>query len=112
MLLFSVSLGSFGGGSNIAWTSPVFPHIIEEDCKPDCDIAGGDLDTISWIGTISTIGSTVSGAASYFLLRNFGRKKSIILLAIPFLIGFTMLSFTRKLDSIELLLVGRFFTGF
>ncbi len=87
------------------------PRVDPDQCAEDCDITDV-TDTVStWIGTIYLFGAIFSGPASYFMMGRFGRKWTLVLLALPLLVGYVILTLTRTLNSPELILVGRFLTG-
>ncbi len=107
----TASLGSFAGGTGIAWTSPVIPRIDPDLCLDDCDISGVTPTLSTWIGTIFLLGATLSGPLTFTLMSFFGRRTVLIMLAFPMLAGYVILTLTKSLDSVELILVGRFLTG-
>jgi MFS family permease len=65
----------------------------------------------SWIGPLFPLGASFAGPIAFYLLNKIGRKKTLIALSLPMLIGYIMLTLTQTADSITLLLVGRFLCG-
>ncbi len=109
--LVPASFGSFGFGAGITWTSPAFPRINKDICQDNCDISNVDGSTASWIGTIFLIGSIISGPVAFLLLSKIGRRWTLIGLTGPMLLGYGLLTITKTLDSIDLMLTGRFLAG-
>lgn len=108
---FIATLGSFGCGTGIAWSSPVLPKIDPEQCKDHCDLSDVTTSLASWVGPLFPLGATCSGPVAFFMLNKLGRKKTLIGLSFPMLIGWILLTSSKALDSIVALLIGRFLIG-
>lgn len=63
----------------------------------------------SWIGSIATIGGVVSCCLMGAVMDIFGRKTTLLLLIIPFSIGWSLIIWPF---SVIMLYVGRFCAGF
>jgi len=68
-----------------------------------------DLEEGSWIAGIFGIGAIFGGLLSAFLGNRYGRKMSLILLAIPDLLGWILVASSQNLG---MMLAGRFLAGF
>jgi MFS family permease len=110
-ILSSACLGSFGCGTGLAWSSPVLPRVDHDQCLDDCDISDVSASVASWIGPVFPLGAVFAGPMAFYLLEKIGRKRTLIALSFPMLIGYIMLTFSKTADSIALLLAGRFLCG-
>eukprot|EP00091_Calanus_sinicus_P011843 TRINITY_DN2672_c0_g1_i2.p1 TRINITY_DN2672_c0_g1~~TRINITY_DN2672_c0_g1_i2.p1 ORF type:complete len:586 (-),score=108.96 TRINITY_DN2672_c0_g1_i2:152-1909(-) len=68
-----------------------------------------NLEEGSWIAGIFGIGAIFGGLLSAFLGNRYGRKMSLILLAIPDILGWLLVASSQ---NIGMMLAGRFFAGF
>merc|ERR1712018_338368 len=68
-----------------------------------------DDETGSWIAGIFGLGAIFGGFAAALLGSKFGRRKSLLLLTIPDIIGWIMIAAAQNLPMI---LIGRFLQGF
>lgn len=109
----AATLGSFGCGTGIAWSSPVLPKIKNESCyEKGCDLSGVSDEAADWIGPLFPLGAIFAGPLAFFLLNKIGRKKTLLWLSCPMLIGYILLTITKVLDSLWTLFIGRFLVGF
>ena len=106
----SATLGAFGCGTGIAWSSPVLPKVSPSECQNDCDLQITE-EAASWIGPIFPLAAACVGPVAFFLLNKIGRKKTLIALSFPMLIGYILLTFVREIDSAAVLLTARFLVG-
>ena len=106
----SATLGAFGCGTGIAWSSPVLPKVSPSECQNDCDLQITE-EAASWIGPIFPLAAACVGPVAFFLLNKIGRKKTLIALSFPMLIGYILLTFIREIDSAAVLLTARFLVG-
>lgn len=67
-----------------------------------------DDDSLGWIGSCVTLGAMVMCFPIGYICDWLGRKPTMLLLTIPFTIGWIIIIFA---GSVELLYVGRFITG-
>jgi len=68
-----------------------------------------DEESGSWVASIFGLGAIFGGLASAFLGSRFGRRKSILAMAIPDLVGWILIASSQNLSMI---LTGRFLSGF
>lgn len=92
-----------GVGTALAWTSPVLPHLYEVDSWLYITEEEG-----SWIGSLLALGAMLGALASGPMADKLGRKKSLLLLAAPFLLSWAIIIFSSKL---WLIYVARFIVG-
>lgn len=112
--LFIATLGSFGCGTGIAWSSPLLAKLDKNETCPDssCEnLQGMDNFTKDWIGPLFPLGAACSGPIAFFLLNKIGRKQTLLWLSAPMLLGYILLTITQMLDSLATLFLGRFAIG-
>ncbi|XP_031631302.1 facilitated trehalose transporter Tret1-like [Contarinia nasturtii] len=68
-----------------------------------------DLEIASWIASIALLPMALGCLIAVFLLDRFGRKTTLLILNVPFVIGWCIISMS---DSMCLLFIGRILTGF
>ncbi|GJQ75915.1 hypothetical protein Trydic_g17975 [Trypoxylus dichotomus] len=95
-----VSLGAICTGCVLAWTSPVLPQLVEEN------IITSDQEGI--VGSLLALGSLISALPAGYLADKFGRKKTLISLAIPFLLNWIFIVFA---NGAVMLFIARLFAG-
>ena len=66
---------------------------------------------MDWIGPLFALGAASSGPVAFFLLNKIGRKKTLFWMSTPMLVGYILLTLSKKLQSIAIVLVGRFLVG-
>ncbi|KAF5269941.1 hypothetical protein FQR65_LT05740 [Abscondita terminalis] len=100
----SVCLGSLAAGGVLGWTGN-----ISEDMKSQ-SFRGISIDdhALGWIGSITTLGASFSCLPIGKMCDWFGRKKTMLSLTVPFLIGWILILFPQ---SLMMIYVGRFLTG-
>ncbi|KAF5279765.1 hypothetical protein FQA39_LY05455 [Lamprigera yunnana] len=100
----SVCLGSLAAGAVLGWTGNV-----TEDMKAN-SYKGLSIDdhSLGWIGSLATLGAAVSCIPIGKLCDLLGRKNAMLLLTIPFVIGWLLILFPR---SLLMIYTGRFLTG-
>lgn len=108
----AATLGSFGCGTGIAWSSPVLPNVNSAECGDNCDIPGVSSGLASWIGPLFALGAFVAGPFAFYLINKIGRKWTLIAFSVPMFVGYVLLTVSYFLESISVLLTGRFLTGF
>ncbi|GJQ75914.1 hypothetical protein Trydic_g17974 [Trypoxylus dichotomus] len=95
-----VSLGAICTGCVLAWTSPVLPQLVQEN------IITSDQEGI--VGSMLALGSLISALPAGYLADKFGRKKTLISLAIPLLLNWIFIVFA---NGALMLYTARFFAG-
>lgn len=101
-----VNLLTFIEGISISWTSPYIPLLMSEDTP----LKSGPMseDQVSWIAAFSNVGGILSIIFSGWMLNTLGRKRTLIVTAIPFAIGWTFVLFA---STYSLLSIGRVLCG-
>ncbi|KAK4877061.1 hypothetical protein RN001_009567 [Aquatica leii] len=100
----SVCLGSLAAGAVLGWTGN-----ISEDMKSESYRGISiDDDSLGWIGSMATLGAAFGCIPIGKLCDQLGRKKAMLYLTIPFMIGWILIIFPQSLTMIY---VGRFLTG-
>ena len=90
-------MGSFGCGTGIAWSSPVLPKVKNESCQGECDLTGVSDFAADWVGPLFPLGAACAGPVAFFLLNKIGRKKTLLWLSCPMLIGKAHKSYLVKM---------------
>ncbi len=110
---FSSTLGAFGLGTTIAWTSPAIPHLDPDLCKDHCAVDGLSKADLGWIGAFMPLGAVVSGPITGYLLNTIGRRWTMIAYSAPLALGYILLTSVPLLEMGAFpLFFGRFLTGF
>lgn len=96
-------LGALSFGYVIGFSSPALPlmQVAKEPMYRNADAA-------SWFGSIVTLGAMFGCPAAGWLVERFGRKMTLLVTSLPFLIGWLAISFG---DSLHMLYAGRVLTG-
>ncbi|GBM51383.1 Facilitated trehalose transporter Tret1 [Araneus ventricosus] len=66
------------------------------------------LEETAWIGSIMALGAVLGGIVASWLCNKLGRKGTLMISSIPFLIGWVFIAYADKLVYIY---IGRFITG-
>ena len=121
---FAATMGSFGLGTGIAWSSPAIP-LIKSDCqvllnasdncafKVEDDVSGIDDDQAKWVSSIFNLGAMVAAVLTGILLGKVGRKWAMIISCVPMAVGYLCLMLPIWADGTNpsFFFVGRFLTG-
>jgi sugar porter (SP) family MFS transporter len=104
-LLASVAanMGAMAFGSVMSWTATALP-----DLRADPVFAGITEDEESWIGSVVPLGAVLAGPIAGFGVERFGRKRSMLIFCLPFILGWLLIYTAQDIDSI---LIGRILTG-
>ncbi|XP_011869615.1 PREDICTED: facilitated trehalose transporter Tret1-like isoform X2 [Vollenhovia emeryi] len=105
-LKFSVSvpcLMAVGVGTALAWTSPVLPQLYKEGSWLVITKEQG-----SWVSSLLALGAIAGAVPSAPMADKLGRKKTLLLLAAPFLLSWVIIIFASKL---WLIMLARFIVG-
>lgn len=92
-----------GVGTALAWTSPVLPQLYEESSWLVITREQG-----SWVGSLLALGAIAGAVPSGPMADRLGRKKTLLILAVPFLLSWVIIIFASKLWLIYL---ARFIVG-
>lgn len=90
----------------LTWTSPVLPKLKDKDQTPFTKPIDSEQD--SWIGSSLPLGAVFGPYIWGYLSNKIGRKKTVLLMAIPFIVAYITLAFAR---TIELYYFSRFLSG-
>jgi len=100
----AATIGAFGMGTVLAWTSPALKSMREEDAFTD--MTKGQE---SWVGSLMPLGALVAAIPCGILMNIVGRKVGTLLLAPLFVLGWLLMAFAK---NIAMVYVGRFIVGF
>ncbi|XP_075041794.1 solute carrier family 2, facilitated glucose transporter member 8 [Mixophyes fleayi] len=104
LVTFAAVLGPLSFGFVLGYSSPAISNLKNAD-DPRLVL---DKETASWFGSIVTIGAAVGGIFGGWIVDRIGRKLSLMLCAVPFVLGFMLII---SAQSIWMLLCGRVLTG-
>lgn len=99
--------GALACGCCIGWSAPAGPQLVAYENLPfyGFTVNGNEL---SWIGSLLALGAAAASIPMPILIKLHGRKRSMLLLIIPFLIGWGFIIYAR---SVVMICIGRFVTG-
>ncbi|XP_039717365.1 solute carrier family 2, facilitated glucose transporter member 8 isoform X2 [Pteropus medius] len=101
---FAAALGPLSFGFALGYSSPAIPSLRRAaPPTPRLDDAAA-----SWFGAIVTLGATAGGVLGGWLVDRAGRKLSLLLCTVPFVIGFAVITAAQ---DVWMLLGGRLLTG-
>jgi SP family facilitated glucose transporter-like MFS transporter 8 len=104
--LFIVSAGATDG-----WTAPAIPYLEQTyNRKDNVTVPGITYDEGSWIGSLSPLGSLVGAIPAGYLADLLGRRRLMLIMAVPTLVSWVMILCVRI--SIPVLYTARFIQGF
>ncbi|XP_067013939.2 facilitated trehalose transporter Tret1 [Anabrus simplex] len=104
----SANLATLSGGAAYGWTSPALPHLQRK--HPDVDHPFVVTpEEGSWIGALLPLGALFGALPAGFMAEKIGRKKSILLLALPYILGWLCIIFAN--EQLLLIYIGRFILG-
>ncbi|XP_030756017.1 facilitated trehalose transporter Tret1-like [Sitophilus oryzae] len=101
---FSACLSALSAGVVLGWTSPILDYLTSGKYN-DIPI---DNNTMGWIGSFATLGAMAMCIPAGFICDLIGRKKALLALMIPFLLGWSLIIFARTILE---LYFGRLITG-
>lgn len=106
---FSVTGGAFAAGTTLGWSSPIKQALVD----PSNDTERAYEFTITndgyaWIGSSVTLGAALVCLVIGTIIQIFGRKLTMLLLVIPFTVGWALVIFATNL---AMLISGRFLLG-
>lgn len=105
---YSATGGAFAAGATLGWSSPIKKYLVnasEGEAEYEFPISSEDF---SWIGSSVTLGAALVCLVIGTILQMVGRKLTMLLLVIPFTIGWALVTFATNLS---MLLLGRFVLG-
>lgn len=98
----AATLGAVATGMVLGWTSPAGESLAKDY---DISISAGEF---SWIGSLATLGAGAICIPIGILADLIGRKTAMLLMVIPFSIGWLLIIFS---NSVLMFYFGRFITG-
>ncbi|CAG9861903.1 unnamed protein product [Phyllotreta striolata] len=101
---FSATISALAAGAVLAWTSPILNEL-EAGRFNDIKI---DSDQIGWVGSFVTLGGMAMCIPTGFICDIIGRKKTLLLLFVPFTVGWLLIIFAHH---VLMLYFGRLLTG-
>ncbi|XP_031348940.1 facilitated trehalose transporter Tret1-like isoform X2 [Photinus pyralis] len=100
----SVCLGSVATGAVLGWTSNI-SEAMKAGAYNGIPI---DDDNLGWIGSFATLGAMCMCFPIGILCDLIGRKVAMLILTVPFVIGWLLIIFA---NSVGMIYAGRFITG-
>uniref|UniRef100_UPI00398F66BB solute carrier family 2, facilitated glucose transporter member 8 n=1 Tax=Pristiophorus japonicus TaxID=55135 RepID=UPI00398F66BB len=101
---FASVLGPLSFGFVLGYSSPAIPEL-EANPNPNLNL---DSTQASWFASLVTIGAAVGGIIGGWIVDKIGRKLSLMMCAVPYVSGFTMIIGAQ---NIWMLYGGRVLTG-
>ncbi|XP_078406067.1 solute carrier family 2, facilitated glucose transporter member 8 isoform X1 [Cetorhinus maximus] len=101
---FAAVLGPLSFGFVLGYSSPAIPEL-EANPNPNLNL---DSTQASWFGSLVTIGAAVGGIIGGWIIDKIGRKLSLMICAVPYVAGFTMIIAAQ---NVWMLYGGRVVTG-
>ncbi|CAH0398588.1 unnamed protein product [Chilo suppressalis] len=99
----SATLGALAAGSMLGWSSPVIFKISQANSTDyNFDVQG------DWVSSIINLGAAFVCFPIGLIMDMIGRKKTMLLLVLPFTLGWLLITFATNLG---MLIAGRFITG-
>ncbi|KAH9629324.1 hypothetical protein HF086_017699 [Spodoptera exigua] len=99
------ALGALAAGSNLGWSAPIM-------VKLDANYGGYGFPVSKaqgyWMASVIALGAACSCYPIGFIMDAVGRKKTLLSLTIPFLVGWGFITFAKCANT---LIAGRFITG-
>jgi sugar porter (SP) family MFS transporter len=100
----TATLSALSAGAVLGWTSPILSEIEHGNFH---NISVND-NQMGWIGSFVTLGGMTMCIPTGFLCDLIGRRKTLLLLIVPFATGWSLILFS---NSIVMLYLGRLTTG-
>ncbi|XP_076055200.1 facilitated trehalose transporter Tret1-like [Oratosquilla oratoria] len=100
------SMGTFSLGTVIGYAAPASPQLV--DNSTHVSSLHITLEENTWFSSIIGIGALAGGPLGGVLMKNLGRKGTIIASCIPYLSGWILIAFAQ---NFAMLLSGRILTG-
>ncbi|XP_045777618.1 facilitated trehalose transporter Tret1-like [Maniola jurtina] len=91
----SATLITAAAGTTIGWTSPILPKLLADDSPIQTS-----KDQSSWIASFMILCSAVSPIPASYLADRIGTKKTLLLAAIPYIIGWILVMLANNIPMI------------
>ncbi|KAL1491545.1 hypothetical protein ABEB36_012126 [Hypothenemus hampei] len=102
----TANLAAFTCGITIGWSSPVIPKLQNATLTPLTEVVGPS--EVGWIGSLLPLGATLGPFIAGVAADKIGRKRTLLLGNIPFIVGF-LLNIVAK--NVNYLLFSRLICG-
>ncbi|ENN70298.1 facilitated trehalose transporter Tret1 [Dendroctonus ponderosae] len=100
------NLAAFTCGITLGWTSPVLPKLQDLSLSPLSEVVS--VSDAGWIGSLLPLGASLGPFIVGAAADKIGRKKTLLLGNIPFIVGFLL---NIMATNVYYLLVSRFICG-
>lgn len=103
--------GALAAGTLLGWTSPTQLMIVDRPNETDFVGQYGfsiDDESWSWVGSSTTLGGAAVCVLIGTIINMFGRKLTMLGLVVPFVIGWSLVTWA---SSVTMLLIGRVLLG-
>lgn len=100
--------GALAAGTTLGWSSPTKSLIVTKENYTNEYGFTVTEDDFSWIGSLVTLGAALVCLIIGTIIQIVGRKLTMLLLVIPFTVGWALVIFASNLS---MLFVGRFLLG-
>jgi predicted MFS family arabinose efflux permease len=87
--------GAFAFGAGAGWSSPASTRLVYEDQY--FLISQSQFD---WAVSVFTLGAAISCLPIGFLMKKFGRRRTMLWLVAPFIIGWILVTFARNFEML------------
>ncbi|XP_078737596.1 solute carrier family 2, facilitated glucose transporter member 8 isoform X1 [Lampetra fluviatilis] len=104
LAVLSTALGPLSLGLTLGYSSPAIPDL---ERSPEAQLRLSPAQ-VSWFGSLVTIGAVLAGPLAGLLVERLGRKPTLMLSAVPFVVGWLLLVTAQ---SPAALYAGRTLTG-
>uniref|UniRef100_V9KG94 Solute carrier family 2, facilitated glucose transporter member 8 n=1 Tax=Callorhinchus milii TaxID=7868 RepID=V9KG94_CALMI len=101
---FAAVLGPLSFGFVLGYSSPAIPDL-QKSPNPNIKL---DSTQASWFASLITLGAALGGIVGGWMIDKIGRKLSLMMSAVPFVFGFTMIIAAQ---NVGMLYGGRVLTG-
>lgn len=105
-ILSTATGGAFAAGTALGWSSPT-KSLLVNTTNPEYDFEITNQD-FAWVGSFVTLGAALVCLFIGAVIQILGRKLTMLLLIIPFTLGWALVTFASNLS---MLYVGRFLLG-
>ncbi|EFA10058.1 facilitated trehalose transporter Tret1 [Tribolium castaneum] len=95
LTVLTVDLLATSGDITMTWTSPVLPKLYSNDSDTNPLGKPIDPDIESWIASLINIGAMVGPFPYGFIAERYGRKVSLLLIAIPHIISYVTFAVSK-----------------
>ncbi|XP_026758664.1 facilitated trehalose transporter Tret1-like [Galleria mellonella] len=91
----SATLITAAAGTTVGWTSPTLPILLAEDSPIQTT-----PDQSSWIASLMILCSAASPIPAAYLADRIGRKKTLLLAAVPYILGWILIMLASNVATI------------